>query len=226
MEMRSNTKSTTPRNPIPTAHQTKLITIKALNRISPWHIFQLIRKDLRNESRHEMNNWFVLGGIKDLNIITEEASIVSSLNQKINGTSFRSFQCIWNSRLDLQATFGLINSPSFSRGFRTWGKEYGLNTLDDDNQLNLEYKPSKKFKERDFGVNLFGCSEILGIGEDIRTTQAALEKYGIPTAIIDIPTKHTSKELRHKSKNYSEDLAPFAFIFCLTQRSMQESLSS
>ena len=99
-----------------------------MNRISPWYIFQLIRKDLPNHSQYELNKWFTTGGIKDLNIITEEVSIITSLNQKINGTPFSSYQaCIWNDRPDLQASFGLINSPLFFPWLQEHGaKEYGL----------------------------------------------------------------------------------------------------
>ena len=83
------------------------LTIQAMSRISPWYIFQLIRKDLPNHSQYELNKWFTTGGIKDLNIITEEVSIIASLNQKINSTPFSSYQaCIWNDRPDLQASFG------------------------------------------------------------------------------------------------------------------------
>mgnify|MGYP001548913895 CR=1 FL=1 len=196
------------------------LMITSTSKTSFWHILQLVRKDLPNNNLHELNKWIITGGIKDLNIITEEVSIISSLNRKIKGTSFSNFQaCIWNSRPDLQASFGLINSPFFLPWLQEHGeKEYGLNTLGANHQLHLEYKPSKIFSERQFGVNLFGyASEMLGIGEDVRTTQAALEKHGIPTAIIDIPTKHTSKLLRKKSKHESEALAPYAFnLFCLT----------
>ena len=77
---------------------------------------------------------------------------------------------------------------SGARSKRIWSY-----TLDANNQLNLDYKPSKKFAERQFGVNLFGyASEMLGIGEDIRTTQEALEQCGIPTAIIDTNETHIS----------------------------------
>ena len=196
------------------------LSILSISRPSIWHILQLIRKDLPNHSLHELNTWITCGGIHDLNIITEDVSAVSALNKRIKGTSFRSFQaCIWNTRPDLQELFGLINSPSFLPWLQEHGaKEYGLKTLDGNHQLNLEYIPSKKFSKRQFGVNLFGyASEILGIGEDVRTTQAALEQHGIPTAVIDIPTKQTSKALRKRSKYDSESVAPYAFnIFCLT----------
>ena len=196
------------------------LSIVASNRPSFWHILQLIRKDLPNHSIYELTKWIICGGIHDLNIITEEVSVISALNKRIKGTLFRIFHaCIWNTRPDLEASFYFINSPSFLPWLQEHGaKEYGLKTLDKNHQLNLEYSPSKKFSERHFGVNLFGyASEMLGIGEDVRTTQAALEQQGIPTTVIDIPTKHTSEALRKRSKNESESVAPYAFnIFCLT----------
>ena len=196
------------------------LSIISTNKPSFWHILQLIRKDLPNHSLYELNKWITCGGIHDLNIITEDASVISALNKRIKGTSFRSFQaCIWNTRPDLQDSFGLINSPSFLPWLQEHGaKEYGFKTLDGNHQLNLEYIPSKEFSKRQFGVNLFGyASEMLGIGEDVRTTQAALEQNGIPTTVIDIPTKQTPKSLRKSSKYDSESVAPYAFnIFCLT----------
>ena len=192
----------------------------ASTRLSIWHLFQLIRKDLPNHSRYKLNDWIIGGGLRDLNIIDQEIATVSSLNENIKGTPFSRFHAsIWNQREDLQSTFGLIQPNSFFPWLHEHGiKEYGLNTLNKSNCIGLSYKKSKPFTERPFGVNLFGYSkEALGIGEDVRTAKAALDAHGIPTTIIDIPTHQIPEKLRKQAKNDSEKIAPFAFnLFCFT----------
>ena len=50
-----------------------------------------------------------------------------------------------------------------------------------------------------------------------RTCRDALESIGIPTATIDIPTKHTSNELREQARTKADRLAPYAFnLICMT----------
>ena len=58
---------------------------------------------------------------------------------------------------------------------------------------------------------------MLGIGEDLRTTQAALGMLGIPSKVIDIPTKQISEKIRKEADSDPENLAPYSInIFCMT----------
>ena len=141
------------------------INLWATNRTSPWHLLQTVRKDFAGKNRHEVNDWLIGGGIKDKKHAHQDAILISSLNEKIEGTKFSNFHaCIWNRRKDLQSEFHLIESPEFFPWLQNHGsKEYGIHNLNEANQISLESSYATPINSREFGVNFMAmrvkCSE-------------------------------------------------------------------
>ena len=197
----------------------KIIEIRAYDRISIWNLLHLVRKDISSHHSMRIGDW-VMDGRKEMNILDQDATVINHLNALNTENAKPHFQnYIWNARPDVQNACKIIISPSFNTWFETHGKnEHDLHDLTENGELPLKLMNIKSYQERPFGVNLMGYeSSALGIGEDLRTCKEALNSAGVPTKIIDIPTTHTSEELRRQARETSDQIAPYAFnLICMT----------
>lgn len=198
----------------------RIKNIRESKRFSAWHLLSHIRSDLFVNPLLNSEYWLTLSGFTEANLVAQDACFISALNKVEEGKHYAGFhKAIWEMRNDVQNEFNLITSPSYIKWLRTHGRrEYNLPPIDHKGNLLIDLPKTKKYSERPFGVNLFGyASSTLGIGEDVRTCQEALERVGVPTAIIDISTKHASKEQREKARKEFDSYAPYAFnLICMT----------
>jgi len=199
--------------------QEERLEIKAVDRISTFYLLQIVRPELQLDSARNIHSWVIASGFDEMNLLCQDAAITSSLNQIDEDTGRTNFQTtIWKQRDDLQEAFKQVSSPLFSK----WIINHGLKEYELLSELNEH--PSTRlprilgYNQRPFGVNLIGyASSVIGIGEDLRTCREALESLGIPTATIDVPTQHTSDELREQARTEADQLAPYAFnLICMT----------
>ncbi len=193
--------------------------ITAVDRTSIIYLLQITRPDLQLDSASSIYSWLITSGFDEMNLLHQDAAIISNLNQLDEETGRTNFQTsIWEQRDDLQAALKNITSPLFSDWLTNHGnQEYKL--LTEVNKHPSTLLPQHlKYRQRSFGVNLIGyASSVIGIGEDLRTCREALESIGIPIAIIDIPTQHTSHELREQARTEADQLAPYAInLICMT----------
>ena len=199
--------------------QDESLQITAVDRASTIYLLQIVRPDLQVDSEKSMNSWVVANGFKEMNLLRQDAAITGNLNQLNEETGQTKFQTsIWAHRHDLQETFKHITSPLFAEWIINHGaKEYEFLTEFKKHPSTLLPR-TIKYHQRPFGVNLIGHeSSVIGIGEDLRTCREALEAVGIPTAVIDVPTSHTSNELRKQARTEFDQLAPYSFnLVCMT----------
>ena len=198
---------------------TKVLKLEATDRVSPIYLLHITRNDLTLHSKKSIDSWVCTSGFNEMNLLRQDAIFTSDLEQLNEDTKRTNFQSrIWEGRDDLQKAFKTISSPLFSKWIIDHGtKEHEL--LQGSNKFYPIQTPrTMSYNQRPFGVNLIGyASSVIGIGEDLRTCRDALESIGIPTATIDIPTKHTSNELREQARTKADRLAPYAFnLICMT----------
>lgn len=218
-------KKTTPSQQCPTiespsGQEFELNRVTASTRPSVWQLLSLIRPDIIYNEDVNLSRWLIQSGFSELNLASQDAALIKLLNKSKRESNITEFkQTIWDIRDDVREKFKTIQSPSFQAWLKVHGKkEYKLPTVTDRGRLSVHLPKQISYQERPFGVNLIGySSSVLGIGEDLRTCREALESIGIPTASIDIPTKHTSNELRERARTEFDQMAPYAFnLICMT----------
>ena len=199
--------------------QNVTLGIKAVERISINHLLKLTRADLNIKTIENLQTWILLSGFQEFNLCHQDTAIISNLNEIDDKTGRRNHETrIWEHRPDVQEAFQTITSTRYSDWLKNHGfQEYALPKTE-FNTLTVQLPETVPFEYRPFGVNLIGyASSIIGIGEDLRTCREAFEMIGIPTATIDVPTQHTSNELREQAKTEADRLAPYAInLICMT----------
>lgn len=198
---------------------TRLLQLVCHETISPWQLFQLNRADVAERELEACLPWLITNGLAECNLLRQHPPLLQRLNQR-DPTHQRSLlaETLWQ-RADLQQAFGTIDSAEFAQWLRRQApQDHHWPAWSSSGGLMLERFAVQAWPRRAFGVNLFGyASEAIGIGEDLRTCQLALEQAGMPVAVIDIPTRHCSEALRHQALNDPDALAPYALnLFCLT----------
>ena len=120
-----------------------------------------------------------------------------------------------------------LEDPQLRRGLHAWlDQQVGSQlppvgrALQDRLASAKEHEswPAQPMEQRPFGVNLIGYVEgELGIGEDLRTTAAALDQAGVPLALINFPPGSGISQGDHTYSHRVQDDGPYAFnLFCLT----------
>ena len=196
-----------------------ILNLEATDRTYPIDLLKLVRNDLPLNSKENIHSWIITSGFEEMNLLLQDAATTNYLNQLNEETGRTNFQTrIWEQRDDLQEAFKQISSPLFSDWIVNHGtKEYKpLAEVSKDPSTRLPR--TTEYSQRPFGVNLIGyASSVIGIGEDLRTCQEALESIDIRTAIIDVTTQHTSHELREQARTEADRLAPYAInLICMT----------
>ena len=197
-----------------------ILRLQASDSISPWALLQLLRPDVARSSLDPLRSWLFSNGILEYNLLRQHHAVLASLNQSIPGTALPWFHwALRQQRMDLQQAF----SPHDAAAMCHWlvhhgAQEHQLSPINSDGLLIAEPISLQPWKQRPFGVNLFGyASEDLGIGEDLRTVHTALRSAGIPVQVVDIPRHPSSDALRQVARSTPDKLAPYAFnIVCLT----------
>jgi glycosyltransferase involved in cell wall biosynthesis len=196
------------------------LRLQANDAISPWALLQLLRPDVARSRLDPMRSWLFSNGIQECNLLRQHPAVLASLNQRIPGTSLPWFHwALRQQRTDLQQAFSAHDAASMRHWLVHHGAhEHQLSPINSDGLLIAEPIALQPWKQRPFGVNLFGyASEALGIGEDLRTVHTALSSAGIPVQVVDIPRQHSSDALRQEARSTPDQLAPYAFnIVCLT----------
>ena len=197
----------------------RLLRLECKEAISPWHLFQLVRPDVATNELQSSLLWLISHGLSKYNLLRQHQPLLEHLNQRESENEHtRLAHTLWQ-RADLQQAFGSIEAKGFADWLRHQAPvDHHWPELSPSGHFQLERTSVLPWHHRRFGVNLLGyANEAIGIGEDLRTCQLALEAAGVPVTVIDIPTQHCSTELRQQALHQADALAPYAFnLFCLT----------
>ena len=204
----------------PSGATNQILQLRASDSISPWQLLQLLRPDISNGDLDCLRPWLCNNGIHECNLLRQHPAVIAAVNQAIAGTDITWLHwAIKQERTDLQAAF----KPGEAEAFLHWlnhhgASEHHLTPINAQGRLVADKPPLRLWRDRTFGVNLFGyANEALGIGEDLRTVHAALLSAGVPVAMVDIPCHHSSRELRNQARHNPDQLAPYALnLVCLT----------
>ena len=198
----------------------QILQLQATDNVSPWQLLQLLRRDITGGDLDRLRPWLCNNGIHECNLLRQHPAVLAAVNQAIAGTDVTWLHwTLRQERADLQATFKPHDRDTFLHWLNHHGAiEHHLSPIDAQGRLIAETPSLQPWRNRAFGVNLFGyANEALGIGEDLRTVHAALLAAGVPVSILDIPCHHSSQELRDQARRHPDQLAPYAFnLICLT----------
>jgi glycosyltransferase involved in cell wall biosynthesis len=204
----------------PEGQSNQLLQLQASDALSPWQLLQLLRPDVARSILDPLRSWLFSNGIHECNLLRQHPTLLAALNQPISGTHLPWFHwALRQQRQDLQAAI----APHDAAALLHWLKHHGaaehqLEPISPEGFLVPDQIKLQSWRERPFGVNLFGyATEALGIGEDLRTVHTALNSAGVPVHVVDIPRHHSDEQLRHQAREQPDELAPYAFnIVCLT----------
>ena len=197
--------------------------LQAVAGASIWQLLQLRRSDQARSSPEAMWPWLLVCGFQECQGLHQLQGLWEQLNQPLPGAIHPQFHgLLWQHLPQLQQACPL---PDRAEALQIWIERHVPELI----QLPLTGPPSRitprrptlqPFLERPFGVNLMGyATAALGIGEDLRTTQQALEQAAIPVAVLDLPltTCCANPGLFHQAAAAPDQLAPYAFnILCVT----------
>ena len=197
-----------------------VLQLQANNAISPWQLLQLLRPDVARSTQEPLRSWLFSNGIYEYNLLGQHPTVLAALNQPIPGTNLPWFHwALHHQRADLKAAIMPHDAPALLHWLQHHGaSEHRLEPISPEGRLIPAHVPLEPWRQRPFGVNLFGyATEALGIGEDLRTVHTALRSAGIPVQVVEIPRQHSDEALRQEARCTADQLAPYAFnIVCLT----------
>ncbi len=200
--------------------QGQLLQLHADDAISPWQLLHLLRPDVSQPTAEDMRPWLFWNGMHECNLLRHHPGVLAELNRPIDGNQIPWFHSVLrDQRPDLQAAIEDNNHAAMLHWLTNHGAtEHQLHPISRKGLLRSEQQQLTPWKERPFGVNLFGyASDVLGIGEDLRTVHSALRSAKIPVQVVDIPCEPCSDALRQLAAHQADELAPYAFnLFCLT----------
>jgi len=204
----------------PEGQSGQLLQLQANDALSPWQLLHLLRPDVARSTVDSLRPWLFSNGIHECNLLRQHPTVLAALNQPIRGTSLPWFHwALRQQRQDLQIAIAPHDAPALLHWLLYHGAaEHQLEPISSEGRLVPSQVPLQPWRQRPFGVNLFGyASEALGIGEDLRTVHTALCSAGIPVQVVDIPRQPSDAALRHQARCQPDQLAPYAFnIVCLT----------
>ena len=198
----------------------QLLQLQASDALSPWQLLHLLRPDVARSTLDPLRSWLLSNGIHECNLLRQHPTVLATLHQPIAGTNLPWFHwALRQQRQDLQAAIAPHDAPAMLHWLQHHGAaEHQLEPISSEGLLVPDQIKLQSWRERPFGVNLFGyATEALGIGEDLRTVHTALNSAGVPVHVVNIPRQHSDEHLRHQTRDQPVQLAPYAFnIVCLT----------
>lgn len=216
-----------------------------MSRLDPTQIIRTLRPDLRRQmplrgasAAWRWWQWLVTSGCKEYRILQEDEAFLRALHGPAPVPGITLLQwLIYSARSDVQQAFPL---PERWDDFVQWFYWHGVfehelaPLLPQETIERLQRDPffAERYAQvtlsrpisndnvaaRPFGVNLIGYAYgQLGIGEDLRMTARALQRVGVPVAVVDFPP---GKEIPQHDTSVADlvvEEGPYAFnLFCMT----------
>lgn len=164
--------------------------------------------------------WFFTRGLAEANLLpllTEEQAGALLAPDADYPSVARILGLIWLVDAGLRSRFSNPGQP----GFAEWCHENGWRDWEilSHPRIALSTPPrsASAWRERPFGVNLFGhAGARLGVGEDVRMAACALAAAGVPFSIFNVAAGTLEDEECVSGANVRQDM-PYAFnLFCMT----------